>query len=144
MIYKKTKNKYFVRLVKGENIFTSLYELIEKEKINCAWINGIGAVENITIGSYNLNKKRYDKKVLNGVFELVSLMGNFSFKEGNPFLHLHVTVSNHDCQAFGGHLFTADINATGEFIIESLDIDVNRIYDNNIGLHLLEFNHCEK
>ena len=71
-------------------------------------------------------------------------MGNFSFKEKEPFLHLHVTVSDYNCKAFGGHLFTADVNATGEFIIESLDIDANRIYDDNIGLHLLEFKHCEE
>ena len=144
MICKKSSNQLFVRLARGENIFSSLKSLFKSKKIKSAWINGIGAIENVQIGSYDLVNKRYNKKKLDGVFELVSLMGNFSFKDGEPFLHLHVAVSNHNCEVFAGHLFTADINATGEFIINILNIGVNRKYDDNIGLHLIEFQNCEK
>ena len=144
MIYRKDNNNIFVRLVRGENIFNKLYELIEKERIKSGWINGIGAIENIQIGSYDLVDKKYNKIVLNGVYELTSLMGNISYKEKKPFLHIHVNLSNHDCKSYGGHLFSAKINATGEFIIHITDINIDREYDDEIGLHLIEFANCEK
>ena len=76
---------------------------------------------------------------LEGVYELTSLMGNVSFKEGKPFLHLHVNLSNHSGETYGGHLFNATINATGEFFIDLFDQKVTRNYDDDIGLHLLNF-----
>ena len=144
MKYHKKDDKYFVRLIKGENVFSSFYDLLVKENIKTAWINGIGAIENVTIGSYNLNEKKYYKKKLEGVYEIVSLSGNFSFKDGKPFLHFHVTLTDNECRAWGGHLFSGYINATGEFIIIPLDISTKRIYDDNTGLHLMEFDSHEK
>jgi len=144
MTYNRIDDKIIIRLARGENIFTDLYKILKNESVRSAWINGIGAIENVELGSYDLKNKRYNRVKLEGVYELTSLMGNLSYKEGEPFLHLHVNLSNHECKSYGGHLFTADINATGEFIIHILNVDSDRVYNENIGLHLLEFKNCEK
>jgi predicted DNA-binding protein with PD1-like motif len=144
MTYNRIDDKIIIRLARGENIFTDLYKILKIESVRSAWINGIGAIENVEVGSYDLKNKRYNRVKLEGVYELTSLMGNLSYKEGEPFLHLHVNLSDHECKSYGGHLFTADINATGEFIIHILNVDSNRVYNENIGLHLLEFKNCEK
>ena len=144
MTYNRIDDKIIIRLARGENIFTDLYKILKNESVRSAWINGIGAIENVELGSYDLKNKRYNRVKLEGVYELTSLMGNLSYKEGEPFLHLHVNLSNHECKSYGGHLFTADINATGEFIIHILNVDSDRVYNKNIGLHLLEFKNCEK
>jgi predicted DNA-binding protein with PD1-like motif len=44
---------------KGEEIMDSIYKIINKYDIVSGWINGIRAMENIRIGSYNINKKAY-------------------------------------------------------------------------------------
>ena len=144
MTYTKLDDKIIIRLARGKNIFTDLYKILTRESVKSAWINGIGAIENVEVGSYDLKNKRYNRIKLEGVYELISLMGNLSYKEGEPFLHLHVNLSDHECKTYGGHLFNADINATGEFIIYILNVHSSRVYNENIGLHLLEFENCEK
>ena len=54
---------------------------------------------------------------IKGEFELTSLVGNITIKNGNPFVHIHVNVSDEACNAYGGHLFSGTITATGELII---------------------------
>ena len=144
MTYNKSDNKIFVSLCKGDNIFTNLYEILKNEGVKSAWINGIGAIENAEIGSYDLINKKYDRRKLNGIYELTSLMGNLSCKDNNPFLHLHVNLSDPECKTYGGHLFNADISIAGEFLVHILNINSTKVYNENIGLHLLEFKNCEK
>ena len=144
MKYHRLKDNIILRLVKGESIFDSIYKLIEKEKIVSGWVHGIGAIENVKIGSYNLSEKKYNQIDLKGIYELTSLTGNITTKEGRPFLHLHVNVADHNCTAYGGHLFDANINATGEFIINAFNDNIIREYDSEIGLFLMEFDSCGK
>ena len=144
MTFNKSDNTIFVSLCKGDNIFNNLYEILDNKHVKSAWINGIGAIENVEIGSYDLKNKKYDKLKLKGIYELTSLMGNLSYKDGNPFLHLHVNLSDSKCRTYGGHLFDANISIAGEFLIHILNVDSYRVYNENIGLHLLEFKNCEK
>ena len=144
MISKEEKNIIYVRLEKGEEILSSFYEIVKKHNITSGWINGIGAICDVQIGSYNLKGKDYNKVNLEGDYELISLMGNISQKNNDPFLHLHVTLSDEKCIAYGGHLFSAKILATGEFFIKKTESMIPREYDDNIGLYLWEFKDCDK
>ena len=83
------------------------------------------------------------KKNFNEDYELTSLIGNVSTKDNKPFLHIHVNISNQKCQAFGGHLFSGDIIATGEIKIFITDTEINRSYNDETGLYLWDFEHCE-
>ena len=136
MKYKVETEKILVSLENGEEVMDSIYQIVTKETISFGWINGIGAMENITLGSYNLRKKGYIKKVLSGEFELTSLIGNISTKEGNPFVHIHVNLSDEECNAYGGHLFSATITATCEIIIFISDNHLYRQESEDIGLYL--------
>jgi len=142
MKHKLDNDKLFLRLEKGENILDYLYKIIKMYDIKSGWISGIGAIENVQIGTYDLSNKKYNKIDMAGVYELTSLSGNISIKEGEPFLHIHINISDHDGRAYGGHLFSAEINATGEFMIQILNIEISRGYDDDIGLHLWDFNDC--
>ena len=136
MEYKRIKNKIFVRLSKGDEIFQSLYKLVELERINSAWINGIGAFERVTLGAYSVQKKDYKKTIFDGHYEIISLIGNLSINDNEPFLHIHVNMSNHECKSFGGHLFSGVITATCEIKMFISDTKVVRKKNEDIGLHL--------
>jgi len=139
---KENKNIVYVKLEKGEEIMKSLLKIVKKYNINSGWINGIGLVENFEIGSYNLSEKDYSTRKFSGHYELTSLMGNITLKDKEPFLHIHVNLSDEKCQGLGGHLFSAIISAAGEFIIHRTEINVYRQYNNEIGLTLWSFDDC--
>ena len=132
----KSKNKYYISLDKDEYINASLLDISNNQEIKSGWISGVGAIYDIEIGYYDVDKKEYLKKKFPDDYELLSLSGNLSMKEGVKFIHTHITFSNTDFKVFGGHLFDAKIAAAGEFMIDSSEIEITRKYNSDIGLHL--------
>lgn len=138
MQYKKTKFGYLVRLMRGEEIIASLTELAEKERIQSGFLFGLGAVANPKLGYFDLKTKEYQSETFEGEFEIVNLTGNISQLEGKPFIHAHLTISDQECKAFGGHLFSAQVHATGEIAIIDFALPIARKLDQEIGLKLLD------
>jgi hypothetical protein len=137
--YKKIQNNYIIRIDKGEEIVTKIKELCEKENINLGFISGIGATDNLEIGLFNTKTKQYYPSTLNGLYEITSIMGNVTTKDGEIYLHLHINVSDEDNNTYGGHLNKCYVSATAEIIINVVDGNINRKFDEEIGLNLLEF-----
>jgi predicted DNA-binding protein with PD1-like motif len=133
----KIKNGLLVRLEKGEKINSSLIKLARDESIGGAFIHGLGAVTNVELGIYHLNKKEYEKRLFSGEAELLNLTGNISWFEGNPAVHNHVTIGSPTFQAYGGHLFEAEVNVTVELYIQIFDKKIRRKFVPKIGLNLL-------
>ena len=80
MKYSIDNNKIYLSVDKGEKINASLLKICEQKELSFAWINGIGAIYNPEIGYFDVESKSYVKKIFNGEFELVSLIGNMTFK----------------------------------------------------------------
>ena len=99
--------------------------------------------EGLYNSSYDVDKKEYHEIDFEGNYELTSLIGNITKKDGAPFVHAHITMSDHLCKAYGGHLFKATIAAAGEFFIKVTESLIDRKFDKNIGLYLWKFDHCE-
>ena len=136
MNYRIDKGYIYMTLSKGDNINKTFEAFAKSNDIGCAHINGIGALENPEIGYYSLKTKSYSHKVFSGHYELTSLLGNITIKDGNYFSHTHITFSDTDYQVFGGHLFDAKITAAGEFVIIPGKKNINRKLDLAIGLPL--------
>ena len=132
----KDQYKYYITLDKDEYINQSLLDVSNNENVKSGWINGIGAIYDIEIGYFDVKKKGYVKRKFEEHYELLSLVGNVSIKEGNKFIHTHITFCGTDYKVIGGHLFDAKIAAAGEFLIDSSGFKINRKYNQNIGLHL--------
>lgn len=137
MEFKKFKDKYLVRLEKGEDIVRSLLNLAKSENIKLASINGLGAVSYAEIGLYILNEKKYYSNTYEGDFEIASLHGNLSTMDGEEYVHLHIIIADGDQRCFGGHLNKAIISATGEIFVDVLDGQVDRFKGDN-GINLLD------
>jgi hypothetical protein len=121
---------------KGDSINKTFESFAEVRGVGCAWLNGIGALENPEIGYYSLEDKTYHRKLFQGEYELTSLIGNITMKEGKPFSHTHITFSDTEYRVFGGHLFDADITAAGEFIMQFGSEKITRKKNPRIGLPL--------
>ena len=76
---------------------------------------GIGMLRDIEIGLYDGSE--YTRHRIDEPSEVLSLQGNVSMKEGNPFVHLHVSLAGHDFTAKGGHLFGGEVYMTIELVM---------------------------
>ena len=139
MEYKKFGNKYVLRIDRGEEIVENLKIFCKQEQIELGWITGIGAVDKITIGLFETDSKKYHSIELKGDHEITSLAGNISQMDGKVYLHLHINLSDINYNVFGGHLSSAIISGTGEFIVEKIDGKVERQFNKDVGLNLFNF-----
>ena len=135
MKYRKIGEKIFVSLQTGDLINKTLMEIAVKENISNAWINGIGAIDSVEVGYMDVVNKKYQKRNFNDNYELISLIGNITIKDGVPFVHTHITFSDTEYKVFGGHLFDAKITATGEIILTVADSNIDRQFNENVGIH---------
>ena len=139
MFYRKDGNVITVRPEVGEDIVTVLKDLCKKENIHYAHINGIGGVKHVVVGCYSHAEGQYIKKTFDEDMEMLSLSGNVSFKDGEPYLHMHAVFSGTDCVAVGGHLFEAVIGITGEIFVTANEGDLDRIINpSNTNLTILD------
>ena len=139
MEYRKFNNSYVVRINKGEEIVEKLKELCEKEDIKVAEITGLGASNIVEIGLFNVNTKEYKTTTFEGMFEITSLIGNATRKDGEVYLHLHINFSDETGNTKGGHLVRCNISATSEIIVNKIEGNVDRKLSDEIGLNLMKF-----
>lgn len=139
MTHKQFGNKYIIRLDKGEEVINSLKKFCSEQKIYLGTVSGLGAADKIVLGLFNTKTKKYFSKEFSGDFELTSVLGNISQMNGEVYLHLHANISNENCQVFGGHLTSAKISGTFEGVIEKIDGEVNRKFNEEVGLNLFDF-----
>ena len=138
MNYKRFDNKVVVRIDKGEEIVDQLKTICKKLDIKLGSIVGIGATDKGTIGLLNTKTKKYQSKEFTGDHETAPLVGNITLMNGEVYLHLHVTICNVEHKALGGHLTSAVVSATFEGIIDIIEGQVTREYNDEVGLNLLK------
>lgn len=138
MQYAKTPQGYLLRLQKGENITESLTAFFQKVGMKSGFFQAIGALSQAELGYYNLEKKEYVWKTFTGDGELVSLTGNVSLVDGNPFVHMHAVLSSNDFSCIGGHLREGIVGATCEVNIIDFQKEITRAFDDEVGLKLLQ------
>ena len=139
MEYRKFNNSYVLRLNKGEEITEQLKEFCKAEDILTAEITGLGASNMVEIGLFNTETKEYRTNTFKGMFEITSLVGNATRKDGEVYLHLHINFSDETNVVKGGHMVRCEISATSEIIINKIDGNVGREFNDDIGLNLIKF-----
>lgn len=120
-LLKKENGVTVLRFDKGESFPGALADYCRENRIGAAVVlGGIGMLSGTTIGRYD--GSQYEKTVLEDSLEVLSLQGNISMKEGEPFAHLHVSIADHDFTARGGHLF----HGTVSMVIELAMIELSQ------------------
>ncbi len=137
---KKTEKGHIIKLERGEELIATLTQYCADENIRNAIFQGIGAVERVKIGYYDLGKREYFFRNEPGVFEVASMQGNVALVEGKPFIHAHAVLSRCDgtLECIGAHIKEAYVAVTLEIFMTPLDSAVERKHDDSIGLKLLD------
>lgn len=139
MDYRRFGDTLIVRLDKNEEIVEQVRVLAEKEKIRLATVEALGAVDDFTVGVFFTNEKKYYSNRFQGAYEIVSLTGTISTMDGHFYQHLHMSAGDAKGNVKGGHLNSANVSATCEMVIRIIDGEVDRYYDEEIGLNLFRF-----
>ncbi len=128
---------YVLRLVRGEDVMECLKKFASDHGPMLASVSGIGAVDACRLGIYSLKDKKYIEKSFEDEFEILSITGNISTKEGEPYVHVHMVVGDREMQVKGGHLDYARIAVTGEIFIKVYEGRLEREQDPEIGINML-------
>lgn len=139
MEYKRIDNTIIARIDRGESIAEKIQKIATAESIKTAQVSGIGAASHLEIGCYQVSEKQYIKHVYDGDFEITSLLGNISQKDGEFYLHLHINAADEKGTAYAGHFNEGIIGGTCELFINIIDTTVERQYDDETGLNVFKF-----
>lgn len=139
MEYRRFGNKIIARIDKGEEILTTIKKISLKENIKLASVQALGATDEFTVGVYKVDEKKYYANEFKGYFEIVSLTGTINTMDGEFYTHIHMSAGNDKGEVFGGHLNKAIVSATCEMVIDIIDGNVDRKYDEETGLNVFRF-----
>ena len=110
--------KIMGRLAKGEDLLAALSKVAREHGITLGEVQAIGAVSQARVGFYHQEERQYYFLDLARPLEIASLIGNISVKDGEPMVHAHVTLSDGDGRAFGGHLAEGTLVFACEFALQ--------------------------
>lgn len=92
------------RMSRGDDILERLGTVAREEGIVTGWIQLLGAVETARLAFYDQDEQVYRDIVLDRPCEILNGTGNISVLDGQPFVHLHLTLGDEEGRAFGGHV----------------------------------------
>ena len=138
MEYKVEEGKIIVRLDRGEEVVSSLLKIIKDENLQGGFVSAIGAADIVEVGLYEVEKQQYKSKRFEGDFEIISCLGNVSRKDGEPYLHLHMSFGDKNFNVYGGHLSYCRISGTFECVIGLTKSTIERMKDSKTGLNIFK------
>ena len=131
MEYRRFGEKVLVRIDRGEELFQQLEEVAQREGIQLASVQGLGAVE-----VFRVDRKEFVANRFQGAYEIVSLAGTIDRMDGKFYCHLHMSAGDAQGRVVGGHLKRAVVSATCELVLSLVDGAVDRFFDPEVGLNL--------
>ncbi len=138
MKYRRIEDTIIARIDRGEEILEKMKEIALKENIKLASVNALGAVDDFTVGVYDVEKKQYYSNTFTGAFEIVSFHGSINTMNGEYYSHIHMSAADDNGQTYGGHLNRAVVSATCEMFINVIYGKVDRFHDEETGLNLFD------
>lgn len=125
------------RLPKGSDLSKELTDFCAGQNIRSGFVTAIGAVTRGAAGFYRQDLLEYKTIDFPRPMEIVSLVGNVSIKDGEPFIHAHIALMDEQGSLFGGHLVEGNIVFACEFNVAEIEgVELHRVYDQETGLFL--------
>jgi predicted DNA-binding protein with PD1-like motif len=127
-----------VTLGPGEEILASLLEVAAAHDIRGGSLMGLGSTSEVEISFFDPAKKEYLPRAFKEPMEIGSMVGNFSRIEGEPHVHIHITVSGPELLAFTGHLARGVVGTACEIYVRTIPQMIERVRDPDAGFNPLK------
>jgi predicted DNA-binding protein with PD1-like motif len=92
------------RLAPGADLGEELNKLVRAEGVELGAVSGIGALRKAAVGIFLPAEREYRTNAFDQEMEICALTGNVSLKDGEPFVHAHLALSDREGRGFGGHV----------------------------------------
>jgi predicted DNA-binding protein with PD1-like motif len=133
----KTDRILMGNLDAGRDLLEAFQDMCRTHTIRLGQLQAIGAVRKACIGYYDQLRGEYQYQTLDRPLEITGLIGNISLKDGQPFVHAHLTLGDKGGKAFGGHLASGTVVFACEYMIRIFKgPDFNRTFQRETGLSL--------
>ncbi|PIP56343.1 DNA-binding protein [candidate division WWE3 bacterium CG22_combo_CG10-13_8_21_14_all_39_12] len=137
MKFVRQENEIIMRIERGEKVVESIKELCITEKIEGGFFYGLGAVDWVEVAHYNVPNKKYRSQEFEQAFEVTNLTGSIGVFASEVVVHVHITLSDTEMNAFGGHVVEAIVSGTMEILLTPLS-RLQKISDDSIGLKIFD------
>jgi len=127
---------FLVRLERGEEVIAELTAFAADKKIPWGFLQGIGAIREVTLGYFDTDTNRYRTKRIRETVEVVSLIGNISHLDNKPSIHAHIVVAGPEQRLLGGHFIEGTVAVTLEIIVTVISTRLVRTPDTKTGYAL--------
>jgi len=117
MQYRDSPFGYFLVLDRGDEVLEGITRFATETGVRAAAFSGIGAIDRLTLGFYNLVAQSYERRTWDEDLEVASLIGNLAVVDGGPFPHVHGVFGKRDFSAIGGHVFEAVVSIAVEIAV---------------------------
>ena len=126
----------FARLSEDEDLLEAIILRTKQAEITTGFFTLIGALKKAKFGFYH--EQEYKPIEISEPVEIVSCIGNISLKEEELIIHAHISISNKEGEAFGGHLLPGCVvSVNAELVlVEATDLILQRVLDEKTKLYL--------
>ncbi len=139
MLEANVKRVFIGRLVEDEDVLEKLSMIVKEKNIPSGAVQLIGSLKKVRVGFFNRETGEYDALEGEGFYELISGVGDISWRGDDPVVHVHIAAASHEGEFLMGHLLPGNIaDATVEYIIFEFDKKIMRKHDPDTGLYLME------
>jgi predicted DNA-binding protein with PD1-like motif len=129
---------YAVVFATGDEVASGLLAFAREHQMTAASFTAIGALQRLTAGFFELDRKDYARITLDEQLEVLTMSGNIAIAGEGPKVHAHIVVGRSDGSAHGGHLLEAIVRPTCEVIVIETPAALRRTLDPATGLALIQ------
>jgi len=129
---------YVLIYEKGDEFIASLQAFAKGNSLTASHFTAIGAFNDAVLGYFDREKMDYKKIPVKEQVEVLTLVGNITFSEGEHKIHAHAVLGKADASAIGGHILEGHVWPTLEVVVEESPKHLIRRKDSETGLPLLE------
>ena len=122
----------------GDEVMQNLQRFAREQHLAGSHFTATGALSDVTIGFFQIDKKDYKRIVIAEQVELLSMVGDIALEKNEPKIHAHVVVGKSDGSAWGGHLIEAHVRPTLEVILVESPEHLRRRFDPASHLALID------
>jgi predicted DNA-binding protein with PD1-like motif len=108
------------KLPEGVDLLAFLEDTAARGGFQRATVLALGAVKRAAFAFFEQGSRRYLPLARDEELELLNLTGLIGHDGGRPALHAHVTFSDIEGRAFGGHLLSGTVVFGGAYWFEEL------------------------
>jgi predicted DNA-binding protein with PD1-like motif len=133
----KGTKEYVLVFAKNDEVLSGISDFAAQHHILSARFTAIGALKEVTMAWFDLNRKSYRLNLIHQQAELTSLMGDIGLYDGNPVVHAHCSVGFSDGSMQGGHLVEAVTDPTIELFMTVFPTALQKKLDKRTDLKLI-------